>query len=378
MNQTDLMTNYKLVINELVHEKIDRTCEQIETKTQKAKELAKTIFEIDGNDTFKGNVKDDLNSICEVKPGRILIKALSKFIFTPIKIKQGTSDNFIINQNTYNVCIEFSNERTRKYYTIFDEKLSNQPFPTSKQEQCPSFVRLAHEMIHLFHYKMDEKKFNKRITNISMDVFPFMDTREEQYTIAGIDEPLLTKKINQGKLEKADIVCENSFLLALNLAPRNCHHDDVAIYNKNQAREITKDLETAYYNWLEDNLFRINNIPESNKTDKEFIKNFASKYPKALKSIDYSLKRDKEFFLDLIEYNKDAIKYLPIELLQDKDFLISLINQTLGSYFRLPKDIRLSNKELALFVIKKKQSWYHLLDKELQDDPLFTFAKTDK
>lgn len=373
MSLINLMTNYKITMHELIHEKAEKTFEKTEIKTKKTKELVKTLFKVIGDEPFIENVQNDLNSICETKPGRILIKSLSTLISAPIEIKQAASDNCIINQKTDNISIEFFNSKIREYHTIFDEKLPNEKFPSSKKGKCQSYVRLAHEMIHLLHYKKDKTNFNKRIENISRDIFPLMDTREEQFTITGVDEAFLTKKINRGKLEKTDILCENAFLLALKLAPRNSHRE-LALYNKNKEKEVNKELETAYYDWLEDNLFRINNIPEDEKTNKEFIKEFAEKYPKSLKTIDNSLKNDKEFFTDLVEYNKAAIKHLPGELLRDKDFLTSLINKSGGNYFCLPKDIRTHNTDLALLVIKKKPAWYHCLDKELQNNPLFAFA----
>ncbi len=365
VNLDSLMANFKQIMSQLIHEKASHSSEHIEFKIAKTEAIAQSIFQITGGDEFKEIVQTDLSLICKLKPGRVLVKALKKYAVLPIEIKEGPEDQFVLNQQLVSVCIKYSSKRTRKYYTIFDEQLSDTALPTSRKETSPSYIKLAHEMIHFLHYSQDNAKFNKRIENVSRDVFPLMDSREEQLTITGIDEPFLTKRISEKKLEKSDLLCENAFLLALQLAPRNCHRER-ARFNEGAPNLVSQDLESAYYKWIETNLHAINHIPPDKKMDKEFIKEFVLKYPKALKTIDSSLKQDEDFFIDIAEFNSSAIKYFPSELLEDVKFLQALVDKRAGNFFYLPKDIRRQNIELARFVIQRKPEWFQRLDQELK------------
>lgn len=210
------------------------------------------FFTIEGDETFKENIKKCIEDLVKIKPGRKLFKellkvnqAISKYYKDPIiLIKQDTSCRH--DQNT--IYFTFDEENPRYNAIMGTENIT---------AEKPIMVRFAHELIHELH---DRHELERRCENFekTKDIFtyspvdysseiqpmPGMDTFEEQHTISGINIPLFIKK---NKLDKCDVLCENAFLMALRLPPRIDHRAAKDYpFKKNNIRDYG-----FYYDWME-------------------------------------------------------------------------------------------------------------------------------
>ncbi|MBA3237970.1 MAG: hypothetical protein H0T62_06420 [Parachlamydiaceae bacterium] len=70
---------YNNLMDSLIYEKESRTPEELLKKQESTSKLAKEILVVEGDDVFKSRVYQDMDKISSLKPGRKLIKVLSKF-----------------------------------------------------------------------------------------------------------------------------------------------------------------------------------------------------------------------------------------------------------------------------------------------------------
>lgn len=293
------MDQYKTLFNTLIHEKKGMDPNLLDQKIEKAREQAKVLFLINGSSEFKEMTSELLRKLCEVKPGRKLMKILFKNL---------TEKQIIIFENDksqYNPItntIGFKKTPT-KYYALQGNNIVN--------AEKPLEVSLAHEIIHAMQKNCDVGVDERHEKN----TLPEMSNSHEQLTIIGFDSNYTCIK---SSLDKYDLICENAFLLAWNLLPRINHDgpDDKAVCVINRCN--ANDGLNNYYKWMEETLRKITELPEDKKDDREYILDFIKRNPIAITSVPEKLKI--EVLLEAIDTNIDIMNYFP-DLKSDKNFL---------------------------------------------------------
>jgi hypothetical protein len=270
INTNDYIELYKKNFNCLINQtnkdrsyKIDQIMAELRDKK---------IFEINGNDDFKEKIYSNIRELLEVKPGRLLIRELTKLatLFDEhISVKSGEkffrhSDGII--EVNLNKCLDDN-------YNALSE---------SKEVRCskPKAITLAHELVHELHKREEElqalAKYHRRryqakegyaIPNFVKDIeiypdpifqtatfegleqeiiFKNLSCLEEEHTILGVNVPRFLKK---KKMNKLDVLCENAFLCAFNLLPRIDHQNDGSD-SIEETIQVDQNNLSAYYHWL--------------------------------------------------------------------------------------------------------------------------------
>lgn len=299
------MSKCKELMHSLIYEKPTTTTKIKSQKEEALSKLAKEKFIINGDEEFKTGVNNCINEILAVKPGRKLIKAIVKH--NPeqkIPITLGQQSAF--DEKVFKITLSL---RPEKYWTLGERNFTR-----------PAFVTLAHELIHTLHFLKNPDNFYIR-TCIEDETIVEMDDLEEQRTIAGFDNRMFSK---EGIESKLDVLCENTFLLALGLPFRVNH------WNADNG-SICEDLDTntkqildPYFKWLESAVSGISPIPIERESDKDFFMRYIPKNPSAAPTLPEKLKNDEEFMYELIRKDKRLLGQFP-ELSKNKEFMLNLI-----------------------------------------------------
>lgn len=250
---------YKSLMNKLIHE--GKEARVIEQKIETAKELSKSLFSIEGSVEFTQLFNDKVVKLCELKPGRKLIKHLSRSLssnplWEKILVREGEESK--AKANEIYICIK----NKENYYNA----LIDGSYVLSKR---PLMVKIAHELIHTLH-DLTMPLFSEKLikTKLSMQgILKNMHTPEEMDTILGIAPYISDDEIgdrqNRGtdlpkykELKKSiDVMCENAFLLALNLPPRVDHFGgDPSLPSLDEQwseNQKGKNFD-FYYQWLDE------------------------------------------------------------------------------------------------------------------------------
>lgn len=202
--------DYETLLDKLVCEKPQRSQIQIEEKATSIVNavLSKNIIRIEGNDNYPTEIKAMLKEIALTRPGRKLLKRISKTAGVVIRDSKNDPSNIFTGGDHYNPLDQKINLKLNQHFYIGgkDKFLKHQPM----------MVTLAHELIHSIHYyeNMEAAKARKKQTeNLLHKKF---DDLEEQYTILGFVDSEVN---NLNDLE----ICENAFLRVFNLPPRFNH-----------------------------------------------------------------------------------------------------------------------------------------------------------
>lgn len=341
------MINYRNSMNALIHEKEGMAPAILEQKKEKANQLAKTIFSIEGTDSFQQMTCQLIDKICDVKPGRKLMKIFSQHLTKKIIIKGGDKSKFSPEINTVIISEPC-------YYVA----IKNKQIVTTKQNLE---IVLVHEMIHAMHEKINNPLFVS--SSRSKDIFRCMTNLEEQFTISGFNHHLFCQKTS---INKYDVLCENAFLLAMNLLPRICHF---GVIPENPIENIGNRKETLqeYYDWLENEYHLIAEIPENKQNDEEFILDFLKDHPMVFTSISNELK-SKEFLLKVIHFNKSLIFDNHPELRSDKEFIKKAITIEDTTFLYISDEL-LKDKEFVIYAINKIKNFRYkgMLFKKLEN-----------
>lgn len=226
------MMTYQKMMCELVCEKASTTPEKKALKESALREIVKEKFAIIGDEAFCERINADINQILSVKPGRKLIKALSKYE-QKITIKAGPESLF--NRNTFCVSID---TKEIQYTSLFGWSL-----------QHPCCASLAHELIHAFQ-KLENR--NESYGQKPNCLIKDMDDIYEQDAIVAMWWYSETHhKIIKSKI---DVLCENAFLFALGYPPRINHRGDGLFHvdvNFIHTNYLPGTIEFNYHFWLE-------------------------------------------------------------------------------------------------------------------------------
>lgn len=303
---------YKNLMHKLVHEKAGIQDCEVEQKIRDAKELCKHLFSIDGSDEFVEKFNLQMEKICQLKPGRKLIKYLSKYFNENDKVVVKSHVNTSAHGNK--IFLDSAAEN-HTYTAWFDGFCVN--------SEKPFFVAIAHELIHVLHCKINPalQVLKGRIKTCST-FLQDMDDVEEQDTIIGlINNPeyfsskailCRNEKVRQKKC--IDVICENAFLLALNLPPRVNHRSanlNFKFIDSGNWGDMQKaNNSNGYYHWLDNMMVAASNY-------------FSYEEPK--------LCENEEAALKCIEYEKIypgfLISRVSQRLLTDVGFLVKVRNQ---------------------------------------------------
>lgn len=254
------MAQYRLLMNSLIHEKpgVD-----VDDKRARSMELAMKILLIgypydERDEEFEIDIKNRVKELCNLKVGRKLIKALAKILEAPkiqgkhihpyIPIRLAYTDDSIGYMEEDEYCTQYNYVRLTKascYKFQYRVMKDNIPYTSNIN---PPFISLAHELIHVLHHYSASPIFDLN-SNLDELLLETMTDPEEQHTITGYNYRLFL--IKNKSLDKVDVICENTFLLALNLPSRTSHKETLGLINLEG--EIP-DVEESYYEWLESQL----------------------------------------------------------------------------------------------------------------------------
>lgn len=344
-NLSDQMATYRQLMDRLICEKSD--AKQLAQKQIKAQQTANEIFFIQGDPFFREQMRNYLGEIAKAKPGRQLIKAL-KQMGSEITIQPGKSCELV------GSTVFMTDQETRDYNAIDAQGVKI-------TATSPSWVSLAHELIHALH-----ANDLKIACDIRSDILEGMDNLEEQHAICGFNHTVFL----DGKITKAAFLCENAFLLAMGLPPR-IDHGSASSPLQVKHSQARVPLEN-YYNWLEAELAATREIPSAKMQDEEFILHFVKRNPLSLSTISPALKTE-EFFLRVIMRHAELIASIPAEYYNDKVFMLKVVQLKPMALFEVDSEL-FHDKDFAASVLKilsprLKKAFLSHLDAALQSDP---------
>lgn len=329
----DQLALYKKLMISLTTEKPGVTEDIKKARQEKIYKIAKGLFTIEEQDEqFKKRIDSFLEDIASVKPGRKLIKALAAKANLPLKILKGEKNQYDNFQNAISVK---DGERS-PYRSIVDlGAILGLGFSEVQQQiiAAPAWTAFAHEMVHALQIpKIREQNID------TVDILPDMDNLYEQQAITGYN-PCLFAKSNNVSYE--DIICENAFLMAIEMPPRIDHR---GIEGSSRVSVYDYDF---YYNWLELTLRNKKPLPEND------ILEILATHPSAAPTISSELKNNPDFMLKLCKKNHAAFFEVDSGLIKSRDFVLkglSSIRQGDPKYidFILSRDVYLAKLDSAL------------------------------
>lgn len=354
------MMTYQKMLFDLVCEKPNMTPEK---KAQKESDLRKIVnekFAIIGDEAFCARINADLNQILSVKPGRKLIKALSKHD-QKITIQAGPESHF--NPKTFSVSFDIFASKDQ-YTSLYNWSI-----------QRPLGTTLAHELIHAYHKFVNQyESYGPKANCVIKD----MDNLKEQDAIVGMwwYSDVHHKIIKN----KTDVLCENAFLIALNCPPRVDHSEagqipvDVNYHNNCMPVAVICN----YYSWLEislevasvaqkyrDNPLELPAISENSLNNPYFMDCLFIEEPGLMKFFPAFL-NNKEYLLNIFEKNLSAIMHFESELSSDFnwDALFILKPQLIVHCPTRRKDLKFMSS-----IVEKSPEIIAYLQKEDLEDP---------
>lgn len=338
-----IIPNYESQIDRLAFSKTKHSHEEILTKAKRIFEGFIVKIEILPKEDieFYASVIESLKEVAMLKPGRSLLKRLTK------SLKEQTfkiCDCIALN----NSLPEFKPDEGAVYvsplfqsYYISKQSLKDHPF----------LIQLIHESTHALHLYETPAAFWERYKNLSpfsscskMLLSPNLTNPEEQLTIMGVLDKNATVQL-----------CENVFLRALGLPFRESHVDGIMLRSVNENIRLdhliyanaTKDIEQLLEAYPEtvNQIFKIDWVPsfESNKP-------YANKN---LLPLTFALKRLNNELIELLMAK-------PLQLDLEDDFggpLLAFIDEHL---FAIPKQLIEKGMQSSQKIPLEK-IWDHLI-----------------
>lgn len=348
------MEHYRSSMNALIFEKENMNPNLLEQKKNKARQQAKHIFSIEGQVSFQEMTQQLINRICDVKPGRKLMKIFTQTLQGQIILVEGNKAQYLPNKNT----ITISKSETLAYNALRNHEIVISVRPLE--------ILLAHEMIHAMHNCVQKKTYSSNC-NTRKDIIKNMTNLEEQATIVGFNPRSFRQKYD---IIKYDVLSENAFLFAFNLLPRVDHlsHN----MGSNRLDLDNKKVLKDYYDWIEREFHSIIELPEEKKTDISYILNFIKINPLAITSISDDLKID-DFLLQVLQVDIEIIiEHFP-ELKKNKKFLKKALKSHPFACALVSSEL-LKDKKFAIYVLRNtpqaaKNGVFGRINNELKNDP---------
>lgn len=353
--KSPLMREYTAAMDRLIIEKPKDRSHQIQTLFNRVAE--KIALQVE--EQYAEKVREALRSLCELKPGRVLLK-------TWLKLSEEKQVPLVFSQGKYTEYGDRSENPKAIIYLSKDDLLFPTRYSTFKSGEPsyldvssygetyrvyqegesvlkPFYVTLGHEIIHMIH-DLKEKHIHLSV-NDEMHCLKGMTNPEENHTISGVNLKLyLLAKQKNTPLKKEDFLCENALLLAARLPVRISHgllkrSEQIPAEVKIEECDF-EDYKNEYYDWLNKNLLELaydyhhggeelkSIIPESCLDDEEFLKDAVSKNPYLISFIDQSKYRNVV---------KNAFRDMP--LFYDGKLLLSLLHEELKNDAEFMKDL---------------------------------------
>lgn len=338
---------FKNIFSEYIEEK-KYDSNILDSKIRLAFEKAKSIFEIEGDPEFKDTILTSLKEICSLRPGRLLVKCLSKTKFMTdgcmIKIIEGEISKYEtthfddLKNNQVNIDRPSIISMNAKYihaYNTIDEN-GKLLCATSKLS-----IALVHEIIHALHDLNGEFEFKGNYFNNFTEL-------EEQYTITGFKPQKISENRKQNKI---DLLCENLFLLSIG-SPVRVSHQRAKLRMQENATDVNKNLN-AYIEWIKEQIGDFL-IPDGMEDNAEYMKNIIKNDNSNFNLASENLRKDHSFVIDMLKngdikkLNEDSkidfvellksIVELPLTL-EEKIKLLSKINESLFENVEFCKEI---------------------------------------
>ncbi len=340
--KSPFMQAYAATMDRLITEKpIDRM-----DKIQALFEKVIGKVEINMDEQQVEQVRGCLHSLCELKPGRVLLKAwlrLSEEKQVPLVISKGNRTEYGDRSPDPKEIIYVSEEDLLclSRYTTFktgEPSYSYVDNYTLYQEGelalKPLYIALGHEILHMVH-DLKEKHIHLVDWRNETNCLKGVTNPEEFHTILGVNLKLFSSAWQRGlPIEKEDVLSENALLLAARLPARISHgrlnrSEQIAMERKIEEGGF-ENYKSEYYDWLNKNLFELlddwhNNgeelrsiIPECFLEDEDFLM-------KAAKNNSYVIA-----FIDQKKYKEVVLTaFRERSLFCDFDALMTLVDEDL-------------------------------------------------
>ncbi|GEM_PF-6724097 len=274
INTNDYIELYKKNFERLVHQKERNRTHQIDQIISEI--LDKKIFKMEGDEVFQENVKNSIRSLLNVKPGRLLIKELTRLV--RLSRIENPDDSILIKNGK--TAFRHSDSWIDMNFNPNDDDNYN-ALSESNTAVCskPKEITLGHELIHEFHHRDQElqvevkyyKEGRGKIRGLPIPehykdieiypdpkidsytfqawetqlIFKNCSNLEEEKTILGVNVPNFLKNKT---IKKIDVLSENALLCAFNLLPRLDHQDPKK--SPTQENISTSNTLSSYYSWL--------------------------------------------------------------------------------------------------------------------------------
>src|ERR1700722_18057908 len=301
---------------------------EIEKSIENAYILAQKTISIEGSEDFKKITKARLKKICKLKPGRKLFELLC--------IQQKTikciEDKSFRYDNRDRVLHLEGESSYKKYYNSFDEKGQKISIKYKK------YILIIHELIHALHIHNEKP---------DIDCLDNMDDIEEQHTIIGFNHKIFQEKLF---LDEIDVICENTFHLALNRPPRIDHQNG----KQETSSEDFCISNDKYFKWVENEILSITSINDK-KNDHNFAIEYLKVHPNSFNAISSELRNDADFLIaasKIIGTGK-ILKIHP-DSKNNKTFMMHCVKENIydiGFVFHIPDDWW-SDKEFVSFAMR--------------------------
>ncbi len=336
------MQAYMGVMDRLITEKpIDRT-DKIRALFEKV--IAKVAIDVD--EQHVEQVRRCFYSLCELKPGRALLKAwmrLSEEKQVPLVIAKGPRTEYGDRNPDPKEIVYISDDElvSLSRYTTFksgEPSYSHVDHYTLYQEGelvlKPLYITLGHEILHMIH-DLKEKHIHLIDWRNERNCLKSTTNPEEFHTILGVNLKLFSSVRQKSALmEKEDVLSENALLLAARLPARISHSRlnrsaQVATERKIEEGEF-ENYKSEYYDWLNKNLFELIDdchnhgeelrsvIPECFLEDGDYLMNAVKNNPYVIAWIDQNKYKD----VVLTAFRDRPLFY-------DFDFLMTLVGEDL-------------------------------------------------
>lgn len=267
------MRDYNAMMDRLI-------TEEPKDRRHKIQELYARVVrhvEMIGDEFFIERMQDCLLSLCNIKPGRTLIRAwlrLSEEKQVPLVLAEGQRTEYgdrsenpkeivyvskadLLSDTVYST---FKSEEP-SYTEITRQGICYRLYQEGKLVKKPLFITLGHEILHMIH---DLKERHIHIADDHDETFCLkgMTNREENHTIIGVNLKLYLLAKQKGiSLNKEDFLCETALLLAARLPARISHgflkRSEQTATDVSVSEEEFEGYKREFYEWLNKNLFEL-------------------------------------------------------------------------------------------------------------------------
>ncbi|MBS0621445.1 MAG: DUF4116 domain-containing protein [Verrucomicrobia bacterium] len=345
LNQITTLSNQMMIYKQSSDLLLNEEKGDPEQKIQEAIELSDKFIKFDkSNEELTTIVNKHIKEIASIRPGRKLLKSLSKFDKT-IEVKKKREFEFQVNS----IVDIFTNKPLPTVYEIgvtADEYLEYIGMDSEKNEHLlkrPAWVGFGHELVHAWEAfaleELSEEQEEKETILFSMH------NGSEQHTVTGFRQRIFTDK---DRLDPMRVLCENTFLLYAHLPPRTRYYNDPLSTEKAKFASTVKPLsKEMYYVWLEQRVYTahltqlpINKVRDKLYVSRQYLFNYIVQCPIAVNFLAEEWKENREFILDLVQWpHINILPHVP-KWCADKQFMLEAIRRNRDAKEHLSQNLK--------------------------------------